>query len=71
MKTIKRVATAPPFPSNATAAYGSTRPAETSSAGILLGKVGKAGFVSRARAARPMVVAQSHGIANQLRPPMM
>jgi hypothetical protein len=71
MKTIKRVQTAPPPPSSATAAYGKTRPAETSAADMRRGKVGKAGLPSRARAASPIVVAQSHGIANQEIPPIM
>ena len=35
MKTIKRVHTAPPEPSSATAAYGRTRPADTSASDIL------------------------------------
>ena len=56
-------ATAPPEPNIATAAFGSTRPAVTSASGIRLGYVGHTGFVSSASAARPIVVAQSHGIA--------
>ncbi len=69
MKTSSRQATAPPLPRRATAASGRTKPAVTSASGMRKGKVGNAEFVSRARAARPMVVAVSHGIANQLRPP--
>lgn len=71
MKTSKRVAAAPPDPSNATAASGRTSPALTSSGVILLGKVGNTGLFSRAKADRPIVVAQSQGIANQDRPPAM
>lgn len=37
MKTINRVATAPPLPSNATAAYGTTRPADTSAGAMRFG----------------------------------
>lgn len=70
MKMSSNVAAAPPLPSKATAAFGRTRPAVTSASGILDGKVGKAGLVSRARAERPIVVAASHGIANQESPPM-
>jgi len=58
-----RHATAPPFPSIATAALGRTSPAVTSASGMRSGYVGQMGFVSSDRAARPMVVAQSHGIA--------
>lgn len=71
MKTIKSVHTAPPGPSKATAAYGSTRPADTSASGMRSGYVGKAGLLSRARPARPIVVAQSQGMANHEIPPMM
>lgn len=71
MKINISVAAAPPLPSNATAEFGSTSPAVTSASGIRLGYVGQAGFPSRARAARPIVVAASQGMANQLRPPMM
>ena len=69
MKTSRRVAAAPPFPSKATAALGRTRPAVTSASGIRLGKVGKEGEVSSARQERPIVVAASHGMANQDSPP--
>src|SRR5436305_2907383 len=48
----KRVATAPPGPRRVTAAYGNTRPAETSPSGILFGYVGKAGLFSRASVAK-------------------
>ncbi len=71
MKTMRRVQTAPPDPRRATAAYGSTRPAETSALDMRSGYVGKAGLPSRARPARPMVVAQSHGIANHEIPPII
>lgn len=64
MKIRIRVAPAPPVPSIATAALGRTNPAVTSASGIRSGKVGKLGFPSRARAASPIVVAQSQGIAN-------
>ncbi len=70
MNTSSREATAPPFPSKATAASGRTRPAVTSPSGMREGKVGNTGLVSKARAERPMVVAVSQGIANQLRPPI-
>jgi hypothetical protein len=69
IKTINKVQTAPPEPRRATAAYGRTRPAETSASGIRLGNVGNAGFPSRARAESPIVVAQSQGMANQDSPP--
>ena len=71
MKMSSNDAAAPPFPSMATAALGKTRPAVTSALDMRSGYVGKTGLVSRARAARPMVVAASQGIANQLSPPMM
>ena len=71
MKIKSKVAAAPPFPRRATAASGNTKPAVTSALAILWGKDGKMGFDSRARAERPMVVAASQGMANQLRPPMM
>ena len=71
IKMRSKVAAAPPLPSNATAALGRTRPAVTSASGMRDGKVGKAGFDSRASAERPIVVAASHGIANQDRPPMI
>ena len=70
MKISRKVAPAPPLPNKAIAAYGSTSPAVTSAFGMRFGYVGNIGFLSRASAARPIVVAQSHGIANQLRPPM-
>src|SRR5256885_4244060 len=70
MKTNRRVAPAPPLPNKATAAFGSTSPAVTSESGMRFGYVGKMGLFSRASAERPMVVEQSHGIANQERPPM-
>ena len=69
MKTKRKVAPAPPFPNRATAAFGRTRPAVTSAFGMRCGYVGKIGLLSRASAASPIVVAQSHGIANQLSPP--
>jgi len=71
IKTINKVQTAPPEPRRATAAYGRTSPAETSASDIRLGNVGNAGLPSRASAERPIVVAQSHGMANQERPPRM
>jgi hypothetical protein len=71
INTINRVQTAPPEPRRATAAYGRTRPAETSVSDIRKGYVGNAGFPSRARAERPIVVAQSQGMANHDRPPKM
>ena len=67
-KTKKKLAIAPPLPSNARAAYGNTRPAETSDSGILIGNVGNTELLSNATAANPIVVAQSQGIANQVRP---
>lgn len=70
IKMSSNVAAAPPFPSSATAALGRTRPAVTSASGIRDGQVGKAGLPSKASAERPIVVAASHGIANQDRPPM-
>lgn len=70
MKTSSNDAAAPPLPRRATAASGNTNPAVTSASDILIGKVGNAGLVSRARAERPIVVAVSQGIANQLRPPI-
>lgn len=69
MKTKSSVATAPPFPSIATAAFGRTSPALTSASAIRSGYDGNTGLLSKARAASPIVVAQSQGIANQLRPP--
>lgn len=63
-KTMRRVATAPPLPRRATAASGRTRPADTSASSIRLGYDGNAGFVSRASAERPIVVAAKKGIAN-------
>lgn len=71
MKTISRVQTAPPEPRRATAAYGRTSPADTSASDIRFGNVGNTGLLSRARAERPIVVAQSHGMANQESPPKM
>ena len=71
MKTNNSVAAAPPFPSNATAAFGRTRPAVTSAADIRFGYEGNTGLPSNARAASPIVVAQSHGIANQESPPII
>jgi hypothetical protein len=71
MKTIRSTATAPPPPRSATAAYGTTRPADTSAGSMRFGKVGNAGFPSSAKAARPQVVAMSQGMANQEIPPMM
>lgn len=71
MKTSNSTAVAPPLPIKATAAEGRTNPAVTSASAILCGYDGKTGLVSRARADRPIVVAASQGIANQLRPPMM
>lgn len=71
MKTMSRAHTAPPEPSRATAANGSTSPAETSASDIRSGKVGKDGVPSRANPAKPMVVAQSQGMANHDNPPMM
>lgn len=71
MKTMSKTATAPPCPRSATAAYGTTSPAETSASSIRWGNVGNAGLPSKARAARPIVVAMSHGMANQEIPPMM
>jgi hypothetical protein len=71
IKTINSVHNAPPLPSRATAAFGNTSPAVTSASDILFGYVGKDGFPSRARALSPIVVAQSHGIANQLSPPII
>jgi len=54
-----RVATALPLPRRATAASGKTRPAVTSDSDILVGKVGKTGLDSKAKAERPIVVAVS------------
>lgn len=71
MKIMIRVQMAPDVPSRPTAAYGSTRPAETSAGSIRFGYVGKDGLPSSARALRPIVVAHSHGMANHDRPPMM
>ena len=71
IKTKSSVATAPPFPSIATAAFGRTRPAFTSASDIRFGNEGKTGLLSNARAASPIVVAQSHGIANQDSPPII
>lgn len=71
INTMRRVATAPPEPKRATAAYGRTRPAETSASGIRLGYVGNAGLPSSAIAESPIVVAVSQGMANQDRPPKM
>ena len=70
MKMSSKEATAPPLPISATAASGRTRPADTSASAIRDGNDGKTGLVSRARALRPIVVAASQGMANQLRPPM-
>lgn len=70
IKISRKVAPAPPLPKRATAALGRTRPAVTSAAGMRLGYVGKIGLFSSASAARPMVVAHSHGIANQESPPI-
>jgi len=61
MKTSSSVHAAPPLPSRATAALGNTKPALTSAADNLSGYVGNEGCVSLARAARPIVVAQSQG----------
>jgi len=71
MKTIKSTATAPPLPRSATAAYGTTRPADTSAESMRFGNVGNAGLPSRANAARPQVVAMSQGMANQEIPPII
>lgn len=71
MNIMMRVQMAPDFPNKPTAAYGSTKPADTSAGSMRFGYVGNAGFVSRARALRPMVVAHSQGIANQDKPPMI
>lgn len=71
MKTISRVQTAPPWPSRAIAAFGRTSPALTWASDIRFGYVGKTGLASRAKALNPIVVAQSQGMANQLRPPSM
>lgn len=60
MKTIRRVATAPPDPRRATAAYGRVSPALMDASSITAGYVGKYSVLWSARAARPMVVAQSH-----------
>ena len=61
MKTSKSVHAAPPLPSRATAALGKTKPALTSAGAILSGYEGNEGWDSVARAARPIVVAQSQG----------
>ncbi|KAH3677542.1 hypothetical protein OGATHE_001017 [Ogataea polymorpha] len=71
IKTIINAATAPPFPIMATAALGSTRPADTSSSVSKFGYEGNAGVFSRATQARPIVVDTSQGTANQARPPKM
>lgn len=60
MNTIRRVATAPPDPRRATAAYGRVSPALMDASSITAGYVGKYSVLWSARAARPMVVAQSH-----------
>lgn len=60
MNTIRRVATAPPDPRRATAAYGRVSPALMDASSIAAGYVGKYSVCWSARAARPMVVAQSH-----------
>lgn len=70
MKISSNVAAAPPLPSRAIAVFGRTRPAVTSASGILSGKVGKTGLVSKARADNPIVVAANQGIANQESPPI-
>jgi len=69
MKISSSVAAAPPEPSKATAASGSTRPAVTSAGSIREGYVGKTGLLSNARADKPMVVAHRNGMANHDRPP--
>jgi hypothetical protein len=56
MKTMRRIAIAPPLPMIVAAAAGATRPAETCWALRAYGYVGKAGFVIIARAPRPMTV---------------
>lgn len=71
IKTSSSTAAAPPLPIKATAALGNTSPAVTSASAILEGYDGKTGLVSSASAERPIVVAVSQGMANQLRPPMM
>lgn len=63
MNIIRVVATAPLYPISFTAAYGRTSPAVTSSALMRW-------ETSRVNADTPIVVAQSHGIANQQSPPM-
>jgi len=69
MKINRSVHTAPPFPRRTTAALGSTKPALTSASGMRSGKEGNDGWPSSARQASPIVVAQSHGMANHERPP--
>lgn len=58
----------PPWPSKATAALGRTRPASTSAFARRFGYVGHTSNCSRARPARPIVVAVTQGIANQAMP---
>jgi len=71
MNMRTKTATAPPFPRIASEAKGKTRPAETSSAVIRRGKVGKTFVFSKATATRPIVVARVKGDAIQARPPRM
>lgn len=61
--------TAPPFPNNATAAFGNTKPALTCSGVNLLGYVGQYSVFSNDNPTRPKHVEVSIGIANHANPP--
>lgn len=69
MYVIISIAIAPERPRSATAAAGATRPAPCWSALRGSGYVGKTGFVSRARAQRPIVVPKANGTLNHEMPP--
>jgi hypothetical protein len=71
IKSVKRKTTALPFPNRTAAAKGADRPADTCDEVMGLGYVWNLGLSVRATAARPRVVANPNGMANQAIPPMM
>ncbi|KAH3678082.1 hypothetical protein OGATHE_000737 [Ogataea polymorpha] len=68
MNTINKMAMAPPLPIIAYAEIGRTRPLD-SCCSVSPPGTGKLLVCSRARHARPMVVAKAYGKVNQHRPP--